>query len=62
MIQMNDKFVYVFSEEDKQKMLLAGYKLLTGNDVSGVYVFENSNSAKFSMNDVRFATSNVLRF
>ena len=62
------KFVYVMSEEDKEKMLALGYKFIKGDERNGVYVFSNKDTATFSDSDeleeagIRHVDTNVIVF
>ena len=45
------KFIYVMSEEDKEKMLALGYRFVKSDDRNGVHVFSNKDTALFSDSD-----------
>lgn len=57
-----DKFIYVFSEEDYNTLLKAGYKLLKSNQTKNIYVFENQQQLHFDLNTVNAVSSSVLTF
>ena len=57
-----DKFIYVFSEEDYNTLLKAGYKLLKSNQTKNIYVFENQQQMHFDLNTVNAVSSSVLTF
>lgn len=57
-----NKFIYVFSQSDRDKLLSAGYVLLTEDLSAGVYVFINDGHRNFSSEDVRFTLSDILTF
>lgn len=57
-----DKFIYVFSEEDRDLLLKNGYDLVSSNTGTGMYVFVNSGDVKFCLEGIKAATSNVLSF
>ena len=59
---MDKRFIYVFDISDREKLIAAGYKLITSKAESNVYVFENNSVLKFSNDVSRFVTSNVLMF
>ena len=57
-----DKFIYVFSREDYNTLLKAGYRLLKSNDAKNIYVFENQQQLHFDLNTVNAVSSSVLTF
>lgn len=42
---MGSKFVFVFSERDRDKMLGYGYELIRYDERNGIYVFFNNNKS-----------------
>ena len=57
------KFVYVFSEDAKDRMLKLGHTLLQYDEKSGRYVFALEDVAEcFSLDDVNGVSSNTLTF
>jgi len=44
------KFIHVFSEELKNKLLQCGYNLLA--ETSGIFIFENSSALFFNFEEV----------
>lgn len=59
------KFIYVFSETDRDILLALGCKLIPCNSESGVYVLLNDlpESILFSKTgEIKFATTNTLLF
>ena len=63
-VEMNidKKFIYVFSIDDKNKLLSLGYKLVKPNEDQKIYVFENTGEFKFSAYDTSFVLSDTLTF
>lgn len=59
---MDEKFIYVFDEEAKKKLLEAGYKLVASYEKKHVYVFANNNSMSFSFDNISCCYSNKLTF
>jgi hypothetical protein len=55
-----ESFVYVFSEESKEQMLLDGYHLLQEDKTNGMYIFLNKKEKCFSLPHVDFVLSNSL--
>lgn len=50
---MNEKFIYVFSREDCDKLTSAGYQLMKSDDKGGIYVFLNKKEdANFDINPI----------
>jgi hypothetical protein len=56
-----EKFLYVFSEEDKDALLSMGYTLLK-SDGKGIYVFANQANQTFALTNVQFVRSDTLTF
>lgn len=56
------KFIYAFSESDRDVLLSQGYTLLKTDNTQKIYVFKNKEELCFSMNDGTFALSNILTF
>lgn len=62
------QFVYVMSQEDKEKMIAMGYSLLKKHPENNVWVFKNYDVVGFSDDDrlvnadISFVLSDVLRF
>lgn len=62
-IMEDEKFIYVFSEEAKRKMLKCGFKLINDDGKYGRYIFENDPKLlKFSKPDVSMIKSDKLTF
>lgn len=57
-----EKFLYVFSQEDKLKLQEAGFAILKEDEASNVYVFLNQPCLTFSLADSTFVKSNTLTF
>lgn len=56
------KFIYAFSESDRDVLLSQGYTLLKTDNTQKIYVFKNKEELCFSMNDGTFALSDILTF
>jgi len=57
------KFIHVFSEELKNKLLQGGYNLLA--ETSGIFIFENSSALFFNFEEAdkrQFIFSNKMMF
>lgn len=50
---MRYNFINVFTKEDKEKLLLAGYILIKSDDIKQIYVFRNDGNinGNFSATD-----------
>lgn len=61
-------FVYVMSQEDKEKMLQMGFDLVKSDTNNNIWVFENSGAMTFDVEDkianagVSFVLSDMLTF
>ena len=56
------KFIYVFSEAERDTMLRAGYILIHANGKDGVYVFQNRQNLTFALPNIQYVASDVLTF
>ena len=57
-----EKFLYVFSKNDRDSLIAAGYTLLKSDDKNDLYVFVNQTNLAFDLVDMYFVRSNVLTF
>lgn len=57
-----DKFIYVFSSNDKELLQSMGFVLIKSDKLNSTFVFENQNQMKFSKLDISYITSNTLTF
>lgn len=64
----NMHFIYVMSEQDKNKMLALGYVLMKEDIRNRVWVFQNKNDKEFARDNeiyksgIHFIPSNTLTF
>lgn len=56
------KFIYVFSEEEKDKMLESGYEIVKSDKNAHIYVFLNAEHLNFAIGEIKYALSDVLTF
>lgn len=62
------RFVYVMSEEDKNKMLAMGYSFIKKDVRNNIWVFENKDVTTFASEDeianagIAFVLSDMLTF
>lgn len=62
---MDNKFVYVFDIDMRDKLLSANYRLLKSDDKQNIFIFENKGTLSFGLNDVKnknFIFSDTLTF
>lgn len=57
-----EKFIYVFSEEERNILLSMQYELLKSDSARHIYVFINNDSQKIACDGVRYALSDTLTF
>lgn len=57
-----EKFLYVFSKDDRDLLIAAGYALLKSDDKNDLYVFVNQMNMNFDLLDMAFVRSDVLTF
>lgn len=55
-------FIYVFSEEGRDKLLSLQYEMLKCDDSKRIYVFLNKERQDFSCEGLKFALSDTLTF
>lgn len=58
---MQGRFVYVFNQADKEKLLSQGLELIKSDETQHVYVFVGDDNLNFS-DDIAFVFSNTLTF
>lgn len=56
------RFIYVFDEESKDILLNKGFELVKNDEPQHMYVFANSDTLCFDLNDVPLAYSDTLTF
>ena len=56
------KFVYVFSERERDVLLKAGFPLVSANERGHIYVFRNSRQMNFSASGIQCVFSDTLTF
>ena len=63
-LEENDymKFIYVFSKDDRDILLKAGFTLLKEDIRNSIYVFDKSNSLTFALTEVSYIESDTLTF
>ena len=49
---MDEKFIYVFSSEDKDYLLRNGFILIKKDEINHRYLFENKTNYQFSKNEM----------
>ena len=57
-----NKFIYVFAEEDRDKLMSLGYILIKADCRQDIYVFENKQTMTFDLNEMKFVYSNTITF
>ena len=56
------KFVYVFSEKDKEKLLADGYELIKDDAGNGIFIFVSQPNFRYVLGDTSFVESDTLTF
>jgi len=62
---MNKRFIYVFSSDDRDKLLSYGFDLIKSDERQQVFIFANRSDFKFSIDIIANTTlvfSDVLTF
>lgn len=58
---MDEKFIYVFTEDDRDKLLKAGHHILVNDEQNSIYVFASDNTIYFSLNGITdYISSNTI--
>lgn len=57
-----EKFLYVFSKDNRDLLIAAGYTLLKSDDKNDLYVFVNQANMTFDIVDMSFVRSDILTF
>jgi hypothetical protein len=60
-INMDKKFIYVYKEEDKDRLMNLGFKLLKKDDKNEIWCFMNTDSSQ-EVFDFGVLYSNTLTF
>lgn len=56
------KFIYVFSEQEKDKLLAMKYEMIKRDKEKHIYVFLNKERLDFALGDIKYALSDTLTF
>ncbi len=56
------KFIYVFTKETSDALILQGFNLVKSDEKNKVYVFENNPTLKLMFSKKDFVLSNTLTF
>jgi len=59
---VRENFIYVFSEDARERLLQMQYQLLKRDERNHVYVFVNKTNQNFECDGVDFILSNTLTF
>lgn len=57
-----EKFIYVFSKEDCDRLSSRGLTLVQSDETRGVFVFLNTERMDFAEDGIRLARSDTLTF
>ena len=61
-MNIEEKFLYVFDEESRDKLLGMGLQMIASYDKKKVYVFANDKKMTFSLDGVTYFPTNKLTF
>lgn len=59
---MGCKYIYVFDDTTKQKLIDAGFDLVVSNTEKSIFVFRNKRQLSFALKNISYVPSNVLTF
>lgn len=57
-----DAFVYVFSEDARDRLLAMQYTLMKSDEERGIFMFLNKETTCFSQSEFPYVTSNIITF
>ena len=55
-------FIYVFGEQEKDKLLAMKYEMIKCDKEKHIYVFLNKERLDFAFGDIKYALSDTLTF
>lgn len=61
-IMDGERFIYVFSEEARDRLLAAGYTLLKSDGKNNTYIFDNDPRVAFSFSGIGELKTDTLSF
>lgn len=56
------KFLYVFTQQDRDELLLKNFVLLKSDKEKDIYIFENNGKLQFNKNSINIIPSDILTF
>ena len=56
------RFIYVFSEKDRDTLIEAGYNLLKSDKCHSTFIFKDDPELEFDLGTLTYVRSNVLTF
>lgn len=56
------RFIYVFSEREKDKLLALKHEMIKCDNTNHIYVFLNKERFDFALDDIKYALSDTLTF
>ena len=59
---MNNQFIYVFDERDRDTLLKAGFLMLKDDTESSLFIFASDDNLQYVLDGMNYATSNTLTF
>ncbi len=59
---MQGRFIYVFDEAAKDKLLSAGFTLLNEDDAKHMYVFAANGKLSFSFEEISYVATDTLTY
>lgn len=54
--------IYVFKEEDKERLISLGYKMLREDNIKHIYIFASKEDRRSDLEGIEFVYSNTLSF
>lgn len=59
---MNNKFIYVFTEKERDVLLNAGFILLKKDPANSIFVFAYDGRTTFALDNISYIETDILTF
>jgi len=59
---MNGRFIYVFDDDAKDKLLSAGFTMMRADSKNHTYVFAVDNRLSFSFEEISYVATDTLTY
>lgn len=59
---MNGRFIYVFDDDARDKLLSAGFSMLHADNTNHAYVFAANSKLSFSFEEISYVATDTLTY